>query len=218
MKPEPKICAVITSADPEAIAAVAPLADLFEVRIDLIGADWQRIASRLPKPWIACNRCADEGGKWQGTEKERIETLLGALDLGAAIIDLELGTENLDTAVAMVKKQGSQCLLSFHSLVGTPLIETLRDIVNSQLAAGADISKVATTALTPADNLTVLQLIRDYPEHRIVSFAMGDSGLVSRVLCPLVGGGFTYAAIAPGRESAPGQITVTGLRKIYELL
>ena len=61
-----RICAVITANDPEAVREVEPLADLFEVRIDLIGEGWQSLVKTLRKPWIACNRLADEGGKWQG--------------------------------------------------------------------------------------------------------------------------------------------------------
>ena len=68
------------------------------------------------------------------------------------------------------------------------------------------------------DNLTVLQLISEFPRIRIVSLAMGPLGVASRVLCPLVGGDFTYASIGPGKESAPGQITVGELRKLYEMM
>ena len=62
-----------------------------------------------------------------------------------------------------------------------------------------------------------MQLITEFAEKRIISFAMGDLGLVSRVFCPLVGGDFIYASIERGKESAPGQITVAELRRIYEL-
>jgi 3-dehydroquinate dehydratase len=47
---------------------------------------------------------------------------------------------------------------------------------------------------------------------------MGVPGYTSRILCPLVGGDFTYASIEEGRESAPGQITAGDLRKIYGML
>ena len=87
-----------------------------------------------------------------------------------------------------------------------------------QLAAGADICKVVTTAHSFQDNLTVLQLIAEFPKSKMVSFAMGPLGSVSRILCPLVGGYFTYASIEEGKESASGQITVRDLRKLYEVV
>ena len=55
----PRICAVIVNNDPEAVKGIEPLVDLFEVRIDLIGDDWQELVGQLEKPWIGCNRRAD---------------------------------------------------------------------------------------------------------------------------------------------------------------
>ncbi|MFC1917505.1 type I 3-dehydroquinate dehydratase [Chloroflexota bacterium] len=218
MKVKPKICAAITGHDLAAISAVTPDVDLFEARIDLIGAGWQGIVGHLRKPWIACNRCTDEGGKWQGTEKARIAELLQAVKLGAAIIDVELSTENVKEVVKTIKQNKVECLLSFHSLAGTPPLDTLRDIVEGEMAAGADICKVVTTARNADDNLTVLQLIKEHPGGKIVAFAIGETGLISRVFCPLAGGEFTYAAMTRGGESAPGQLTVAELKEIYGLL
>ena len=175
------------------------------------------MVKQFKKPWIGCNRSADEGGRWQGDEASRVEKLLEAVGLGADIIDLELRTANLKLAIELIK-QRAKCLLSFHQLERTPPLNSLREIVQRQLAAGADICKVVTTAQRFEDNLTVLQLISEFPRIRIVSLAMGPLGFASRVLCPLVGGDFTYASIEQGQESASGQITVGELRKLYEMV
>jgi len=213
----PRICAVIVNKDLEAIRGVEPFVELFEVRIDLIGNGWQELVKQLKKPWIACNRIADEGGKWEKGEIERIEELLKAVELGASIVDIELSTRNLGEAIKPIKKR-TKCLLSFHDLEKTPPLVTMKDIVQQELDAGADICKVVTTAQRFEDNLATLQLIADFPKTKIVSFAMGPSGFASRVLCPLVGGDFTYASIEKGKESASGQITVSDLRKLYEMV
>ena len=213
----PRICAVIVNSDPEAIREVEPLVDLFEVRIDLIGDSWQELAKQLNRPWIACNRSPDEGGKGDKDETRRIEELVKATELGAEIIDIELETRDLGKAVTKIKNR-AKCLLSFHDWKGTPSLDKMKEMVQRQLTAGADICKVITTARSSDDNLAVLQLIADFPQTRVVSFAMGPLGFASRVLCPLVGGDFTYASIEKGRESAPGQITVTDLRKLYEMM
>lgn len=214
---KPRICAVIVNNDCEAVREIEPFVDLFEVRIDLIGDGWQKLVKQFKKPWIGCNRRADEGGRWVGDEASRVEKLLEAADLGAHIIDLELRTANLKPAVELVK-QRAKCLLSFHQLERTPPLNSLREIVQRQLEAGADACKVVTTAQSFEDNLTVLQLISEFPGTRIISLAMGPLGVASRVLCPLVGGAFTYASIEPGKESASGQITVGELRKLYEMV
>jgi len=214
---KPKICAAITNNNLEEIKSVEPLVDLFEVRIDLIGSRWQQLVRHLEKPWIACNRSTQEGGSWHGSEPERTDELLTSLKLGADIIDIELQTPGVSAVVKEIKGR-ADCLLSYHDLKETPPLEEMLEIVRRQLAAGADICKLVTTARSFEDNSVTLQLIMEYPDIRVVSFAMGDLGYTSRILCPLIGGYFTYASIEEGRESAPGQITVSGLRKIYGML
>jgi 3-dehydroquinate dehydratase type I len=133
------------------------------------------------------------------------------------MVDIELSTDNLARIVKLIKKH-TKCLLSFHDLKGTPPLDELKKVVQGQLKAGADICKVVTTAQKIEDNWKVLQLISESPEVRLVSFAMGPLGTVSRVFCPLVGGEFTYASIETGRESAPGQLTASDLLKVYEMI
>ena len=213
----PRICAVIAGNDLPAIEGTKRFIDLYEVRIDLIGYGWPKLVQELKKPWIACNRLADEGGRWEKSEASRIEELLKATELGADIVDIELRTKNLDEIVPLIKKK-AKCLVSSHQLTGTPPLTTLRGMIHVQLAAGADICKIVTTASSFRDNFAVLQLIGEFPETKIVSFAMGPLGSVSRILCPLVGGYFTYASIEEGKESASGQLTVRDLRKLYEIV
>jgi 3-dehydroquinate dehydratase-1 len=214
---KPVICGVIVNKDMAAIREVEPLVDMFEVRIDLIGSGWQEVAGQLGKPWIACNRTVREGGNWQGNEARRKEELLRACELGAGIVDIELGTTNLERVVPIIKKR-ARCLISFHELGKTPTLDNLKKIVKMQLAAGADICKVVTTAQKFKDNLTVLELVAEFPETNIIAFAMGPLGLPGRVLIPLVGGGITYAAIKEGGGSAPGQVTVAELHKLYRMV
>jgi 3-dehydroquinate dehydratase type I len=208
-----RICAAITKRNTD-ISQIAAMADLFEVRIDLIGNGWQEAASGLPKAWIACNRRKEEGGNWQDSEDRRIEELLKALPLGADIIDIELATPGLDKIVPVIKRKAA-CLISSHNMKETPEFDELKAIVSRQIAAGADICKVATFANKAEDNLTVLRLIAEFPSKRVIAFAMGDIGLSSRILCPLIGGDFTYAALERGAESAAGQITIKEMYDKY---
>jgi len=214
---KPRICAVITSSDIRGLKEVEPLVDLFEVRIDLIGDSWVDLAKSITKPWIACNRMADEGGRWTGAEARRIEQLLRAIELGASIVDIELKAKNLENIVQVIKKR-AQCLISSHDLEKTPSLDEMKEVIRQQLKAGADIAKMVTTARSLEDNLTILRLISEFPGVRLVAFAMGPLGVVSRVLCPLVGGDFTYASIEKGKEAAQGQMTVKDLSQIYEMM
>ncbi len=213
----PRICASITNSDLNAIRIVEDQVELFEVRIDLIGKNWREVALSLKKPWLACNRCVNEGGRWLGTETERIEELINALEIGASIIDVELATPNLRDIVKLVKKK-AKCLISFHQPNCMLSFDEMKHIINRQLGSGADICKVITTAKKFGDNFIVMKLIKEFTGERIICFAMGDIGSVSRIFCPLIGGEFIYASIEHGKESAPGQVTVTELRKFYEVI
>jgi 3-dehydroquinate dehydratase type I len=214
---KPRICAVIVNKDSKAIREIEPLVELFEVRIDLIGDGWQELTKQLKKPWIACIRSTNEGGRWEGDEEGRTEELIKAVEIGADMVDIEIRSRHLEKTISLIKKR-AKCLLSFHELEKTPPLNKLKEIVQRELEAGADICKVITTATRFEDNLTTLGLIAESPQIRIVSFAMGPLGLASRILCPIVGGDFTYASIEEGKESAPGQITVSHLRKTYEMV
>jgi len=213
----PKICGVIIDRESADLAGADTSSDMFEVRIDMIGGGWREIAASLHKPWIACCRSKNEGGKWSGSEPERFELLLEASGMGAAIVDIELSAENLSDKIDGIK-QNSRCLLSFHDFKGTPLLEDMEKTIRKQLDFGADICKVVTTANSIQDNQAVLKLIKQFPGREVVAFAMGDQGYLSRVLCPLAGGSFTYASLSAGKESAPGQITSAVLRRIYDML
>ncbi|MFC2122623.1 type I 3-dehydroquinate dehydratase [Bacteroidota bacterium] len=213
----PRICVVIINDDLEAIRQVAPLVDLFEVRIDHVGDTWPELASRLDRPWIACNRGINEGGLWEESEEGRIEELIKAAEMGASIVDIEIGATKLVPAINLIKGK-ARCLISHHDFQATPPIEELDEIVQRQISAGADICKVVTTANSPDDNLTMLQLLARFPQVRLVSLAMGNLGLASRILCPLAGGAFTYASIEKDKESAPGQISAGELVKIYQMV
>lgn len=214
---KPRICVSIVENNIMAVKTIEPLVDLFEVRIDLIGEGWAELVKNIDKPWIACNRSSSEGGKASLDEVKRVEELIWGANNGACYVDIEYRTENLKDIVPLIKA-GSKCLISYHDLIGTPSYDTLVSLVESQLEAGADICKVVTTARSFAENLTVLKLIKNFPDAKLVAFAMGDVGITSRVLCPLVGGYFTYASMAPGMESASGQRTVAELRDLYKYI
>ena len=46
---------------------------------------------------------------------------------------------------------------------------------------------------------------------------MGERGLISRLLAPKYGGYLTFASLASGQESAPGQPTVQQLCSLFRL-
>jgi 3-dehydroquinate dehydratase I len=214
---KPRICVSVVDADIEAIKEIEHEIDLFEVRLDLIGPQWPELVRFIKKPWIACNRSPQEGGRGNPDQVKRIEELLWAAETGACIVDLEYLTPGLKEIVPLVKAR-AKCLLSFHDMVETPSYSTLVQIADSQIKAGADICKIVTTAHRLEDSLSILKLIKKFPETKMVAFSMGEPGRISRILAPLAGGYYTHACLAAGKESAAGQIPVRELLELYEIL
>ena len=221
---QPTIAAVLSQIPEEPdIEKLVELADVAELRIDKFeNQKPQKLKKKLgvlcgKLPLLLTVRLASEGGNWKQDNKHRvdyIEDLLPHFDG----VDFESRSEHFNRVIETAHYYGKIVIGSYHDLKGTPSLDKMKEIVQRELTAGADICKVITTAQSADDNLAVLQLIADFPQTRVVSFAMGPLGFASRVLCPLVGGDFTYASIEKGRESAPGQITVADLRKLYEMM
>lgn len=212
-----RICAVITDKNIAAIEKAGKAADLFEMRIDLIGRDWPPVAAALKKPWIAACRNRDQHGGWKSSEQQRADELLRAVDLGASMVDIELGSPALAEILDKTKGR-ARCLISYHDWNTTPPLTDLVKKTRACLDTGAYACKVVTMACSIEDNLTVLKLFEKFPAQRLVAFAMGEEGVLSRILAPLAGSWFTYASIEGLTASAPGQVTVQTLRKIYGLI
>jgi len=207
------ICVAITAESTEKalgdIERALARADLVELRLDYIKGpvDLGKLITASRGRAIATCRAADEGGRWQGAEKERIELLLAAADAGAAYVDVELS--HLD---ALPRRPACKLILSHHDF--EKIRADLPDIADRMAKAGADVVKVAALANDAADNLPMLDLVRR--SHKpAVAIAMGEYGIPSRILSRKFGAAWTYASLERGAESAPGQVTVDEMLDLY---
>jgi len=81
----------------------------------------------------------------------------------------------------------------------------------------ADVYKVVTTARKPSDNARVLAAVRTVPRDRLMVLAMGELGFPTRVLSPIFGGVYTYAAPMQAQGTASGQVSARSLRHVYRV-
>jgi 3-dehydroquinate dehydratase/shikimate dehydrogenase len=110
---------------------------------------------------------------------------------------------------------GTALLVSNHDFSRTKGLEQAAKRIE---AFEPDFVKVVSTARTLADNLAVLKLIEDHSlASHVVGIAMGEEGLVSRVLGPRAGAAFTFASPDDGAETAPGQVTARTMVELYRL-
>ncbi len=214
-----RICVSIL---PQTVAEALPLiekaeeshADFIEVRIDNLeaGVDLAGLVAKAKTPLIATNKSSR-------TETERQATLLNAARRGFKYIDVDLSNPAAKTLAKQVHASGANCIISFHDNKGTPSIQELNRILADELAIGADVCKIVTTATKTEDNLTLLNFTATASaKAKIVCFGMGELGKTSRLLSPVFGGFFTFAALEQGSETAPGQMTVVEIKDAYDLL
>jgi 3-dehydroquinate dehydratase/shikimate dehydrogenase len=170
---------------------------------------------------IATCRRKQFGGNFVGSLAAELEVLLKAAEAGCAIVDLEVESaeesksSQLAKFRAAIQDAGAALLISFHDFTRT---KGLEQAANRIEAFSPDYVKVVSTARTLADNLAVLKLIEDRSlSSHIVGIAMGEEGLLSRVLGPRAGAAFTFASSDDGAETAPGQVSAHTLNDLYRL-
>lgn len=197
------------------------LADLIELRLDYLSRpNLEELWPKVKKPLIVTNRRRQEGGQFKGREEERIGFLKKAMDLGASFIDVELVSARDHIYELLHHRKKTRIILSFHNLARTNSFSELQLLLKQMMALGAEVSKIVTFAQSWVDNLQVLNLIpyARHRKHKIVTFCMGEKGKISRLLSPLLGGEWTYVALATNKKSAPGQLTIKELEEIWRKL
>ncbi len=198
------LCATVTSTTTaglrQARDRASGLADLVELRLDGVGdLDVQgALAGRRGQVIVTC-RPVREGGRFDGSEDERLDILDRAATLGAEFVDIEWDSVH---APLMARRRGRGVIVSSHDFEGVP--RDLRARFAAMRATGAEVVKIAVTAHGLADNLPLLALGSESAGHgRVALVAMGDSGLASRVLAARFGSCWAYS----GDAVAPGQVT-----------
>ena len=222
-----KVCVSISATDAvelldKAQRAERSSADLIEVRLDALSRNngLAKIAESVNKPLIATKRALSDKGAFDGSEDDRLKALVRAVEDGFSYVDLELRTPGLARSISTFRQKGTKIILSHHDFTRTPSLIELQQIKRELENFHPDLCKIVTTAKSLEDNFTVLSLLaKNCPDSiPLVSFAMGEAGIWSRVIAPFYGAAFTYASLERGSETAPGQPPISDLRTIYRTL
>jgi len=200
-------------------------ADCIELRIDKLkdNSMIREVVKKIKGPKLIVCRPKDWDGFFEGTEEERIERLLLAIESGADAIDVELKTSAYlrEKVIKMAKKKSIPLLVAYENFEETPANEELLNILKEEQELGADIAKFAVIAKSHSDMVRVLQVALEAKKVLgipFVAIAMGKHGSASRPLACVLGSSMTYCAIEKGKEGAPGQLTVEDTRKIIDIL
>lgn len=190
------------------------LADPAQVRAALTAV---RAASSLPL--LLTYRSATEGGKGAGHGQGYEDYLASLLQLRPAVaaVDIEMACPASKALVAEAKAGGYDVVGSCHDFTATPSAAQIAEKLAQITAAGADITKVAYMPRTAQDVAALRHAAHDfagaYPYQPLIAISMGQLGAPSRtdlVNC------LTFATIADGAASAPGQATIAHVKAWLE--
>ncbi len=215
-RPRTRLICALTATDAEAMArdaraAAAAGADAVELRLDCLAeppgdAALGALIDAADVETVATCRPRREGGRCDAGETDRLALLARAAAAGADWIDVEL--DALDRADVPRERT----ILSHHDFAGVPAdLDALAARLDASPAA---VNKLAFAAAGPEDALRALDVVAACRKPTL-ALAMGPAGVLSRVLAGAVGAFGTFAALAPGAESAPGQPTLADFLGLY---
>ncbi|HJZ95385.1 MAG TPA: shikimate dehydrogenase [Candidatus Solibacter sp.] len=163
---------------------------------------------------VATCRRHQNHGRFNGSIDEQLAILDLAVRSGAHAIDVEIETAEAAQDRLHQFRGRAQVIVSYHNFEATPPIDT---VVTRIMKVQADAYKIVTTARKPSDNVRVLAAAKGLPKQRVVVLAMGELGFPTRVLSPIFGGIYSYAAPMFAQGTAAGQVSAKQLRHLYRV-
>ena len=218
-----KTCVSIAEKTPYKIKQTLKIAlkksDYAEVRFDFLKIEQIPEAIEIIKKdlnKIVCTlRPKTEGGKFSGNEKERIAILKLIAEYNPFLLDVEFNTLKRNSSLRRyLKSTKTKLLVSWHDFKKTPSTIELKKKMNQMCKFSSNV-KIVSTAKSTNDSNRMLKLYSKKGRNNLISFAMGDLGRISRILCLYLGSPYTYVSL--GKPVAPGQFSVDEVKKITNL-
>jgi len=193
--------------------------DYAEIRFDFLKAEQipqalEMVKKNLNK--VVCTlRPKTEGGRFEGSEKERIAIIKLIAEYNPLLLDIEFNTIQKNKELSKyLKSTKTKLLVSWHNFKMTPTFSELKKQMEKMAKVSSNV-KIVTTAKSVNDSTQVLQLYGKKGKTNLIAFSMGDAGRISRILCLYLGSPYTYVSL--GKPVAPGQFSVDEIKKITSL-
>jgi 3-dehydroquinate dehydratase-1 len=219
-----RICVSIAPKDAKSIIKEADRAfglgaDYVEIRFDFLSPDLLpealEAAKSIKDRTVFTLRSTSQGGMFAGSEQNRLQWLFRLAEQEPMLLDVELDTlKSNDELADFLEKKKSPLLVSWHDFEKTPPSDSIADVL-SEMRTYSNYVKIVTRAHNIEDSLMLLELYETAIGLFPIFFAMGEAGVISRLLCTLIGNApFTYASLE--KPLAPGQLTVQQMKKLYD--
>ncbi|MGB7924515.1 MAG: shikimate dehydrogenase [Pyrinomonadaceae bacterium] len=211
-----------------AVERAAAAGNMIEIRLDcLVGAELDEALRHLPSltsahscPFIITLRPVEQGGHREMNTLNRLSFWLDHLgdddNFGAAFADIELELALLFTDGARL--DWSRVICSRHDFARS-VPPDLDGIYERMAATPARVLKIAVLASEITDCLPIFRLL-DRARHEgreLIALAMGEAGIMTRILGPSRGAFLTYGSLDAATATAPGQPSAVDLRDLYRV-
>jgi len=209
------ICVSLGNIDFQSALKVAETAGMIEIRGDLLS--WSREEYAMIIGMARKSVFTYRSGEHE-TETERLDIYRFAVDNGADYIDIEMDAspEFIKTLRQYTRNLKTEMVISYHNFDETPSVAEMKVIMGQCLNSGADVVKIATMVNEYADAAGLLSLYRE-PGRKVI-LGMGEKGKIVRIASEFLGGEFTFAAPDKGGITAPGQLTVSDMELIINMI
>ena len=199
--------------------AIQLAADYVEVRFDFIDPNdlpYAIAATRnIKRKAVFTMRSRSEGGRFPLSEEERLLWLSKLANERPMLLDVEFETlRKNDSLLDYIEEQNVPILVSWHDFSQTPSSDKILEIL-SEMRIYSNYIKLVTTARSTEDSLRLLEISKRIPNVHAIIFAMGEAGVISRILCTIIGDApFTYASLE--KAVVPGQLTLDQMKSLYD--
>ena len=228
--PETRVCVPLNEKTVRALlsatASIPEAADMIELRLDGLDPgqiqtatlELRNLVGTGSRPFVVTFRPLEQGGYRSITAKERLAFWEKQFDLEGVFFDLESDlVQELTTLDAAAQPDWSRVICSHHDFSGVP--NNLEELYEEMAFTPARILKLAINADDVVDCLIVFNLLdraRD-DGREIIAIAMGEAGVITRILGPSRGSFLTYGALEVDRGTAPGQVVASDLKSVYRI-
>ena len=223
-----RICVPLHEATVSALqlaASEAPVdADVIELRVDALVADelnnaeLSSLIRSLSRPVVLTFRPVEQGGYRDLSLTLRQDFWQRHFKSPAAFFDLESDlVSQLVTYEIDQQPDWSRVICSHHDFDGVP--QNLDYLYEQMAFTPARILKFAFKANDIVDCIKVFRLLdRARSEDReIIALAMGEAGVITRILGPSLGSFVTYATADGKAGTASGQLLASELKCVYRI-
>ncbi|MFJ7685959.1 type I 3-dehydroquinate dehydratase [Peribacillus butanolivorans] len=215
----------------ETVKSLEP--DIIEWRVDVyehveslnsVSEMISKLRKALPSTLLLFTfRSHKEGGNKEITDQYYFELLHTAIRTkNIDLVDVELFYEESDVkaTVNVAEENGVYVIMCNHDFHKTPAKEDIIYRLRKMQEYGAHIPKIAVMPQSVDDLLVLLDATHTmktkYADRPFITMSMSGTGLVSRLTGAVFGSACTFGA---GKEaSAPGQIPVSQLRSVLEII